>query len=309
LKIAYLDQKGWIDLAKCGEEITGAIVKAVKAGSAIFPLSIIHVAETWKISNSKRREKLASLMVMLSKGYSFLPNVDSIIEMEIRQTVRFRYGLASTDVGKYVFGKGIGHLVEAVPKIVSRRGTPELPDQIKQELLDLLDSPEALYTILTGQHKIPRSIQAYDVEATKAMEHIRKERSEIKDNKLRRRVEFARFFRDMIVPKLAKVLFEMNLPKDPIITAGWSEKDFREFLNSIPTALCLFTLTLERDQQLQRPIPLNDIYDIWALSLAIPYSNIVVTENMWSSISRQSRLDVLCNTIIVSTIDELLEHL
>ena len=248
-------------------------------------------------------------MVRLSKGCSFSPNVNSIIEMEIRQVVRFRYGLASTDIGKYIFGKGIGHLVGAVPKIVSKKGTPELPDQIKQELLDLLDRPESLYSILTGRHKIPRSIRAHDIEATKAMEGIRKERSEIKDNKLRRRLELARFLRDIIVQKLAKVLFEMNLPKDSIIKAGWSEKDFREFLNSIPTALCLFTLTLERDQQLQRPIPVNDINDIWALSLAIPYSNIVVTENMWSSISRQSKLDVLCNTIIVPTIDELLEHL
>jgi hypothetical protein len=229
--------------------------------------------------------------------------------MEIRQVVCFRYGLASIDMGKYVFGKGIGHLVGAVPEIVSGKGAQELPAQLKQELLDLLDRPESLYSILTGLHKIPRSIQALDVEVTKTMEHIRKERSEIKDNKLRRRVEFARFLRDIIVEKLAKVLFKMNLPKDSIIKSGWSEREFREFLNSIPTALCLFTLTLERDQQLHRPIPVNDINDIWALSLAIPYSNIVVTENMWSSISRQSKLDVLCNTIIVPTIDELLEHL
>jgi hypothetical protein len=66
---------------------------------------------------------------------------------------------------------------------------------------------------------------------------------------------------------------------------------------------------VERDKQVQRSIPVNDIYDIWALSLAMPYSNIVVTENMWVSISRQSKLDVLCNTIMVPTIEELLEHL
>jgi len=285
------------------------ILKASESGSVIFPLSLIHHAETCKISNVKRRRKLASLMVTLSKGYSFSPYVESIIEMEIRQEVRIRYGLPPIDLGKHVFGKGIGHFIGAIPEIVSRKDAPELPNQIRQELLDLLDSPEALYTVLAGYRKIPSLIQRYDVEATRRMEFIRKERLKIKDNRLRRKVEFARFLRDIIAQKLAKVLIEMNLPKDTIIRKGWSERDFKEFLNNIPTALCLFTLTLEGDQQLKRPIPVNDIYDIWALSLAIPYSDIVVTEKMWTSISRQSKLNEACNTIVVPSIDELLKYL
>lgn len=105
------------------------------------------------------------------------------------------------------------------------------------------------------------------------------------------------------------MLVEMNLPKDTIIRKGWSQRDFKEFLNSLPTALCLFTLLLERDQQLQRLIEVNDLYDVWALSLAIPYSDIVVTEKMWTAISRQAKLDKICNTTILSSIDEMIGHL
>jgi len=238
-------------------------------------------------------------MIKLSKGYSFFPYVHSIIEAEIRREVCLRCGFLSIDMGKYVFGKGIGHLVGALPEIVSRKGTPELPDQIKKELYDLLDSPEALHTILVGQHKIPHSERILDAEAIEELEFIRKERLEIKDNKLRRKVELTLFWRDIIIPKLAKVFVEMKLPKDAIIKEGWAERDFEEFLDCIPTALCLFTLLFEIDQQYQRPISVHDIYDVWALSLAIPYSDIVVTEKMSASTARRFKLDKICNTCLI----------
>jgi len=86
-----------------------------------------------------------------------------------------------------------------------------------------------------------------------------------------------------------------------------SQKGVYDLLENIPTALCLFTLIYERDQQLQRPIQVNDFNDIWFLSLAIPYSDIVVTEKMWTSIAKRTKLDKKCKTIILSSIKELAE--
>ena len=75
--------------------------------------------------------------------------------------------------------------------------------------------------------------------------------------------------------------------------------------NNIPTALCEFTLMFQRDQQSSRIIQVNDVYDIWHLTLAIPYSDIVVTEKMWTTISRNTALDKKCNTVILSPINDL----
>jgi len=94
-------------------------------------------------------------------------------------------------------------------------------------------------------------------------------------------------------------LIDKIIPKD----------DIEKFYISIPTALCEFTLLFYRDQQLQRSIKANDIEDIWHLALAIPYSDIVVTERMWTSISKQAKLDQKCNTIILSSIQDLNEYL
>lgn len=312
-KIVYLDQKGWIDLAKSNKGIIEVVMRASEAGVAIFPLSIVHLAETNSISNPQRRERLASLMVPMSKRYCFSPYVEPIIGSEIRNAILRRLGIPTVDLKKYVLRRGVSHLVGAKPEIIPKERGQKLTHEIKQKLLDLLESPEAMYIALTARSmrykKHSLSIQRGNIEAVKKMEHIRREQLKIKDNNLRRRVALVSFLMEIIAPKLAKMLVEMNLPKDTIIKKGWSRRDFKEFLNSLPTALCLFTLLLERDQQLQRLIEVNDLYDAWALSLAIPYSDIVVTEKMWTSISRQAKLDEICNTTILSSIDELIGHL
>ncbi|MFQ5836941.1 MAG: hypothetical protein ACE5HG_03715 [Candidatus Bathyarchaeia archaeon] len=312
-KIVYLDQKGWIDLAKSNKGIMEVVMRASEAGAAVFPLSIVHLAETNSISNPQRRERLASLMVPMSKGYCFSPYVEPIIGSEIRNAILRSLGIPTMDLKKYVLKKGISHLVGAKPEIIPKEGGLKPPPEIGQKLLDLLDSPEAMYIALTAHprryKKHSLSIQRGNIEAVKKMEHIRQEQLKIKDNNLRRRVALVSFMMEIMAPKLAKMLVEMNLPKDTVIKKGWSRRDFKEFLNSHPTALCLFTLLLERDQQLQRLIEVNDLYDVWALSLAIPYSDIVVTEKMWTSITRQTKLDKICNTTILSSVDELIGHL
>ena len=51
------------------------------------------------------------------------------------------------------------------------------------------------------------------------------------------------------------------------------------------------------------------MYDIWHLTLAIPHSDIVVTENMWTSIARNAKLEEKCNTTILSSLIDLDEFL
>jgi len=79
--LVYLDQKGWIDLAKveyrsvktCEEaRLLETIYHAVEKDKALFPLSIVHLDEMPSRRKTWRRQ-LAALMVKLSKGYSLSP--------------------------------------------------------------------------------------------------------------------------------------------------------------------------------------------------------------------------------------------
>lgn len=125
----------------------------------------------------------------------------------------------------------------------------------------------------------------------------------IKDNNLRQHVFFAKNVIEIVLPELAKILVESNLPKDFFL------EDFDKLLDNIPTAHCLFTLIYHRDNQFQRPIKINDFNDIWFLTLSIPYCDIVITDKEFASIAKRAKLDRKCNTIILSSIRQMKRYL
>ena len=316
-KVVYLDQKCWIEIAKIyygkpsqqERQLIEKLFKASENSQVIFPLSILHLEETMRISDTKRKSQLASLMIKLSKGYSFQPYYAANIRAEIFNVILKKLGIPPINIRNYVLKQGISNLIGAKPELIQKKGaeSSELPEDLKKKLLYVLESLETMeFALKQGPIK---SIEQSNKDTVKTMEKIRHELLGIKDNNLRRRVFLARNLMATVIPELAKILFENNLPKDFIIKENPTRKDIEEFLDNIPTALCLFTLIFRRDQQLQRPIQVNDFSDINFLTLALPYSDIVVTENMWVSIVRDSKLDRKCNTIILSSISELAKYL
>jgi hypothetical protein len=73
--IIYLDQNKWIDLARAyhnrddGRDyviIKDKILKCSEDGKHTFPLSIVHLLETYAAKRSDRRIRLAEVMTMVS---------------------------------------------------------------------------------------------------------------------------------------------------------------------------------------------------------------------------------------------------
>ena len=183
----------------------------------------------------------------------------------------------------------------------------DVPEDLKKKMEDMLDSDEIMDFIL-GQRP-PESMFADLKENVETMERIRKGFSGMKDNNLKRQRYFAENLVAVVAPKLAEVLYKAKLPPDFIIKRNSKMEDIERFLDNVPTARCWFTLLYQRDQQLQRPIQENDLNDIWFLTLAIPYSDIVITERMWASISRDAKLDTKYDTSIFSSIRDLDQYL
>lgn len=57
--------------------------------------------------------------------------------------------------------------------------------------------------------------------------------------------------------------------------------------------------------QKTRKIQPNDLNDIMSLSVAIPYSDVVVTEGMWQTAIIQTKLDKLRPTLVLRSEKEL----
>ena len=315
-QVIYLDQKCWIELARIkfgnasDEEsaLLRKIQQAVNENRAIFPLTLSNFEETVKITDDDRRTKLASLMIETSKGFSFQPNFDRTLEFEIINIVLRKLGAPLIDIRKAILKQGISNMVGAKGTITQKKGATPLPDDVLASLIDRIESAEAIETLLSigrGKFNLPLT-RLSDIQA---MEKIRNDLWKVKDNNLRFRVFLAINIRELITPKLAKIMYDAQLPKDLIFKEKTTRKDIDDFMDLVPTALCLFTLIYHRDQQRMRPIQANDFNDIWFLTLAIPYSDIVVTERMWTSIAIRSKLDKRCGTKVFHSIQSLTPYL
>ena len=311
-KVVYLDQNAWSNLAKDKKSIE-FLQALVNSGKAIFPLSIVHLQETLKIIDESKRLKFAHLMLNLSNQYCFLPYVDKVIAIEVRHEILRLYGYQTPSVVSFVLGKGICHLMGVKPTIVPRPGAKvsgEPPPHIRKKMMDYIESPQAMldaFRLLPSSNN--RTKKNYE-KAVLKMEENRKNLQRIANKKDRSKFVFADFMIDIVGPYVATTLQELNAPRESVFFKEWGKQDFDNFISHIPTAFSLFNLVVKRDQQLSRPIQTNDIPDVWALSLAIPYCNIVVTEKLWTSIAMQETdVAAKCNTVVIKTVNELLQTL
>ena len=315
-KIIYMDQKCWINLAKIyygnptksERNLLNKIIDTSENGTAAFPISMVHLSETSSISKPRWRQQLSSLMASISKCYTLTPHWTRILDIEIQNLVLKTLGLPQYNIRKYWLGRGIPHLIGQKPSVISD-GHIDLKvlKKLEKELLNILDDPKSLELLLTKKFS-DKSLERENINAVNQFEKIRKNLQIIKDNDLRHRCFLAQNITATITPRLVKTLIKFKLPKE-FIKILIPQDDIEKFLTSIPTALCEFKLLFYRDQQLQRSIKVNDIADIWHLTLAIPYSDVVITENMWVTIAKQAKLDIICDTKMLSSIMDLIDYL
>lgn len=314
-KIVYLDQKDWIDLARVKNgldtdgtriQVLKSLEEAVARNKLLIPLSFSHFDETLRRQDKNSRVKLASLMASLSKGITMCPH-KIIIDAEIRNAILVRLGKNPLDLRSWIFGKGVSHAFGSVGTLVRKEGTsgPDLPEEKHKEILDYMNSPEAIVKVMEMAVATDENTKLYQ-ETVEQMEKNRREIAQrIKDNDLRYRAAIATFLADFLGPMLFKCLNEFGLTIRDILTEETTREDMEAFFRNMPSLYCSFILTNRRDQLLQRPIKPNDINDIGFLSMAIPYCDIVVTESMWASVARQEKLHQEYDTTLLSSVTEL----
>ena len=124
MKIVYLDQNKWIEIARIyhgknpnpdSQRVLSVIRDKIEQGVAVFPLSWVHYIETAKNSNHERRRRLGTVMWELSRGYTMASSYHLICyELETALAQRFQnvsprpLNLLSTGYA-HTFGKGYSY--------------------------------------------------------------------------------------------------------------------------------------------------------------------------------------------------------
>jgi len=249
------------------------------------------------------------MMIKISKYYTVTPYWTKLREFEIKNLILRELDMPPINVRSFFVGKGFSYLIGKTPTIKSNNINPEILIEINKKLQMALNDPQLFLDLAV---KFSNDGKKDRLAAVKEFEAIRKGLSQFKDKDYRRKVFLWQNIVATILPKINSFLAEMNLPVtfgQEIVEKILDNYDADILLGKLPTAFCELTLMFQRDQQTSRAIQVNDIYDIWHLTLAIPYSDIVVTEKMWTTIAKNTKLDEKCNTVILSSINDLMTYL
>ena len=315
----YLDQNKWVDLARArtghrlGAPFEDALTiarAAVSAQTASFPLSAGHFFETRHRRDYDSRADLGATMVELSRWHGIAP-AHVVVPLEIDRAVHRHadpYGRAPTPLR--VFGADANHALgidvitydipSDVPVPVELRSS--LRDEGKEimqwmVLVGLPTDPPALLDFARQEQNIDQRFADGQADlAERLVEHGLARSSRLGD------AMTATELADIIDPLLAAVLAR-GLDPDALFDRGgdW----LTTLLRDIPSRWVAREMRRVRHANTQKSWSATDLNDVNALSVAVPYCDVVVTERQWVHHFKQAGFHERFDTVLLSDLREL----
>ena len=324
----YLDQNKWIHLLQEREgntpdhypDFSNAlefVEKEAQGDSIVFPIDSVRLQEAAARGDSDGRSMLYDYLWEISGGWGYAP-VASVMVIECREAVRWRTGMGS-QLENEVFGRGILH-IEGTPLHRIRHESGEwLLDQIDDEDVDLAheitESYEMYNELISGDgldglrdlHDtagLAKTIDGWD-------EEIREEYS---NTDQQRRAFMVKHYVQIILPEFVKWWTQVGYhPRAiPVTPNEWGEymrqgrdaEAAESFLREFGFHYCFNELRFRRALE-GTEFSANDVRDLHSLSIAIPYSDVVVCEKHFGNLALQSGLDEVLDTTILTDLSDL----
>lgn len=316
--IIYLDQKIWgqlhagrHDSDSRHTEAYETVRDAVDRGDAICPYSIARFIETDAHSDEMFKRELYNLMIDLSNNFCMRNYFDAIGAEITAYLFRHVDILPEIDPADQIFSRGLiephGH-----PRITSD-GEP-------------IDGEWKVHKALRSEQVTRQIIQSDDyfddipelrdegerAEYVETLESIRQEHEDIAHTDEERREQLIiESFRNDVLPGLLQTAERLPIDIDilSIIARDTAFNGFSDFFMQFPTFDTHLDLILGRDFHWHRDIEANDLYDVMALAVAIPYTDVVVTEEFFAGVAHQQDLPNRFDTTIRTDLEELADHL
>ena len=341
-KLVYLDLNHWIALAKAlsghhngktNIALLDFCLRAVERKIAIFPISLSIYVEILKIRDYQRRcdlrkaiELLSRYMVVTSRAivakheiealldHIVGPNPEPINAMDYLDWGIFRaMGMDGSIWVESAEGKDVTNQVRQ-----SFPHGPQVFDEIVSEGILKLNrqvidgpSPEEDAEFREEGYDPIRVLEHFEKEAANEVELVHS----LNDNPKWRRGRL----RDAVSAR--EVLFQVN----SILKRGCDERgvgslqslqsrfpsvtDARRAFDSMPSFDALVTLKTSLHKNARHRWTQNDVHDLHALALTLPYCDIVITDRAMASQAVQTGLAGRLNTIVLSHLSDLRQHL
>jgi hypothetical protein len=332
----YLDLNHWIGLAKAesghragrsNQHALGVLRRLAAEGGHVFPLSANHYFEMAAIRDPRQRRDVGAVMADIS-GYAALTPLDIVMQFELEAALDELTGRMSPQSlpvplvrfgSAGAFGK-VGGLsvrsdgVDVTPQI--RADWPEGPAAFDEMLSGLNEELEN--GVLVGPSD-------EDVPALRAAGWNPSSAHEMNENRARSEAELqARLdaeprwrrgrLRDVIGARHVAIelldFLNSALARRGLDFALLDDRgSIRRLVDCMPTADARVSLMVEAHRNPQTRWSSNQMVDLDALSLAVPYCDVIACDAQMSHLVKVSGIDRRLDAAVFDNLEDLVRHL
>lgn len=303
-KCLYLDTNKWIDLSRARygqpegrafQASLSAIIAARDEGKVLVPYSMVTTLELESRGDSESRKRAIRFLVELSENRALLP-FQYIVSAEIQNAMRAYFGKStSRSLRPNVVAHGVFSAFGRSVSIKSKSRAVEA-----QALLKAYSAETSLSLMLDAgaKRKLFYDSAVSDAEIVKIYERAR---SLNLSPEQRYGYELIGFLSGGDTGKaFVDSMQELGLNQIEFADRVRTTDDYQQFVKLCPALWTFLELLLARDKNPGRPVKKNDFHDLLALSVAIPYCNIVVTEKDFADMIRRRKLDSEFGTTVLT---------
>ncbi len=309
-RIIYLDQNKWIDLARAVKypdekpemrSVLEWLIEELKAGRILVPLTASNIFETHKINMAERRFDLAHTQATMSAGLVFRGRYKRL-EVELIDALRAIYAMPARVCEPTWF------LSNVFFEAYLEWGDPRFGDAVSKPVLEYIRAnPQAMLFdfLMEDPGGVRRAAVAQFTQGSVELAE------RIEERRKRDKTESKEMRRNLLNAML--MINEMDHIMACIALAGISDKpafdimrdNAHALMDQTPTYYIEREMAVRIEEQHNRPIKENDFRDMQSFCAVVAYADIVVAENMFSSLARQAKLDKKFNTRIITSLLEL----
>ncbi len=334
----YLDQWVWSRLAAAAagrprepidSNVLDAVVRASHVGVA-FPLSSTHYIETLSVPEVVQRAALSETMSSISHIRT-LRSRHLLLRDQILTSVHSLLELPEfVPTQRAVLGVGVNWAFEGEVKQLTIHGPNEFFEAVRipftpRVLCRMAQWLEIQYLMGPRDEEIERlrTNFGYQPETAQEAARLRLEWEElyvgllgedpVSTNELRARVQARELIREHL--DILTSIFEEydvtfhSLFGGSIDEPGSARPGVSAFFESVPSLRIATEMKTNLFRDPSRTWKINDLHDIDALSLAIPYCHVVISDKAAVDSVRKSKIDHLCGTKVIAVMAELIDIL
>jgi len=311
-KLLCLDLNKWVDLARAHYGKPGAHVfrpaleairAAVSRGRLVVPIAAANAREAMVPMNVERRRRLVEFMVELSGNHCLANDVDVIVrEMdEAIWNLWLRPPLTPL-VRERLVQRGVTAAIKGGLPVITG-----VDPETSTFLVDTLDEPEItilmLMNLLTPEEAKNKRQRANET-ASISMQ-IRQHTPNRSMEEQRRAASVSLFQGGLAREQLRELFTDQYATRDRFLSWLADDDNAVRFAAAVPGIDVMMTLILVRNRNPNHKTHSNDGEDFAFLRTALPYANIVVTENSWGHFARSSGLADRYGTVVISDLIDL----